>query len=96
MIFLQDNFVFPPFIKIHFDGKIRKQFGQKSDFLALCVTGKGLEKEKVLGDIPIPTGSGHNMSMAVVSLLEKWKLPKDAVIAFCFDTTTSNTGVNNG
>ena len=69
MIFLQDNFVFPPFIKIHFDGKIRKQFGQKSDFLALCVTGKGLEKEKVLGDIPIPTGSGHNRPVSKTNLM---------------------------
>ena len=55
-----------------------------------------MEKEKLLGDIPIATGSGHNMSVAVNTLLGEWGINGDSVIAFSFDTTSSNTGVVNG
>lgn len=88
--------MFPAHIELHFDGKIRRQNREKFDFLALCVTGEGMEKEKLLGDIPMPTGSGHNMSLAANSMLEEWHIESDAVIALSFDTTSSNTGATNG
>ena len=92
---IKGNFIFPVFLEIHFDGKIRKQWGQKNNFLALCVTGKGMEKEKVLGDIPIARGTGKNMASAVLQMLNDWGVA-DRVIALCFDTTSSNTGTNQG
>ena len=92
---IKDNFVFPKFLEVHFDGKIRKHWGTKNDFLALCVTGAGMEKEKLLGDIPIPKGSGLNMAMATLQLLIDWGI-FDRVIALCFDTTGSNTGPERG
>ena len=83
-------------MELHFDGKIRSHWRERHDFLALSVTGEAMEKEKLLGDILIPTGSGHNMSVAVNTLLAEWGINSDAVIALSFDTTSSNTGVENG
>ena len=92
-------------MEAHFDGKIRKQWGAKNDFLALCVTGKGMDKEKILGDIPIPKGTGKAMAQAVVKMLREWGIDVvdvrenetgPIVIAICFDTTSSNTGVEKG
>jgi hypothetical protein len=92
-------------LEAHFYGKIRKQWGAKNDFLALCVTGKGMDKEKILGDIPIPKGTGKAMAQAVVKMLREWGIDvvdvrEDGsgpiVIAICFDTTSSNTGVEKG
>ena len=67
----------------------------KSDFLALCVTGKGLSKEKLLGDVPIGKGTGKNMADATVKLLREWAIAS-RVIALCFDTTGTNTGPHQG
>ena len=92
---IKDNFVFPQFVEAHYDGKIRKCWGVKSDFLALCVTGKGLAKEKVLGDVPIGKGTDRNMATASARLLREWGIA-DRVIAICFDTTASNTGWQSG
>ena len=93
---LQDNFVFPQLLVAHLDGKIRKQWGTKSDFLALCVTGKGLSKEKVLGDVPLPKGTGRNMATAAVNLFKEWGIDDDQVWGSGFDTTLSMTGHNQG
>lgn len=43
----------------------------------------------------IPSGSGKEISNAVFDTLEKWGL-LDKVVAFVFDTTSSNTGRLNG
>ena len=82
-------------MEAQFDGKIRKSWGQKSDFLSVCVTGKGMEKEKLLGDIPLPTGTGANMAEAAYGLFCDWGI-EDRIGAFGFDTTTHNTGKDNG
>ena len=92
---LQDNIVFPGLVQVHIDGKIRKSWGEKHDFLAVCVTGEGMEKEKILGDIPMPRGTGLNMAEAAFKLLLDWGLVKK-VLAIGFDTTTSNTGRERG
>ena len=64
-----------------------------------------MEKEKILGDIPIPRGTGKAMAQAVVKMLREWGIDvvdvregEDGpiVIAICFDTTSSNTGVEKG
>ena len=63
--------------------------------MALCVTGPGMEKEKLLGDVPLPTGSGRNMATASADLLHEWRIA-ERVIAMCFDTTSSMTGPKSG
>ena len=81
----------------HYDGKIWESWGKvKSDYMALCVTGKGLAKEKLLGDVPMPKGSGLNMLNAVCQLFMEWNIPFDHLIALNFDTTGSCTGPMNG
>ena len=55
---IKDNFVFPKFLEAH--------WGTNNDFLGLCVTDARMEKEKLLGDVPIPKGSGLNMAMAIL------------------------------
>merc|ERR550534_697539 len=80
-------------LELHFDGKIRKSWGEKNDYLALCVTGPGMSKEKVLGDIPVPRGTGRNMSTAAVDILDEWGILRRAW-ALAFDTTPTNTGHN--
>ena len=87
--------MFPSFVEVHFDGKIRKQWGLKNDFLAVCVTGKGMEKEKILGDIPIPKGTGRNMAQAAFQLLVEWGID-DRAFAVGFDTTSAITGPHSG
>ena len=98
-LFSQENFVFPRFVEAHYDGKIREGWGGKSDYLAVCVTGKGLSKEKLLGDVPIGKGTGRNMATATMQLLREWglaKLQPPTVIGICFDTTTTMTGWQSG
>ena len=92
---LQDNFIFPILIEMHLDGKIRESWGEKSDYVAVCVTGKGMKKEKFLGDVPIGKGTGRNMATAAVDLLRQWGIA-DRVVAICFDTTGSMTGPDIG
>ena len=92
---IKENFVFPQHLVAHFDGKRRKQHGEWNDFLAVCVTGKGLEKEKFLGDIPIEKGTGKLIAENVYKLLSEWNIDWQ-VISLSFDTTSCNTGSING
>ena len=93
--FLQENFVFPKFLTCHFDGKQRKEWGKKHDFIAICVTGAGMEKEKFLADAPLESGTGAAMAWEVFRVLEDWAIDK-RIIAFSTDSTSSNTGIDNG
>jgi hypothetical protein len=91
----KDNYVFAKHLQAGWDGKIRKQWGIKSDFLGLNVIGYGMEKKKVLGDIPIPEGTGDMMASTVNRLLREWGI-WSRVFGIQFDTTSSNTGCNIG
>ena len=93
--FFQENFVFPRFLTCHFDGKLRKEWGKKRDFIAICVTGFGIDKEKFLADAPLESGTGAAMAWEVFRVLEEWGID-DRVIAFSTDSTSSNTGIDNG
>jgi len=73
---IRDQFVFPDHLVAHFDGERRKQRGQIKDFLAVCVTGSGMDKEKLLGDIPISDGTGKQIAENVLKLLQEWKLKR--------------------
>ena len=93
--YLQATFVFPDFVVCHFDGKLRTAWGKKSDYIAVCVTGHGMAKEKVLSDIAIKSGTGAAMAWSVFKVLEDWGI-EDRVIGISTDSTGSNTGSNNG
>ena len=54
-----------------------------------------MEKEKLLGDIPLPKGTGKNMADATFQLFLAWKVENN-IVAFGFDTTLSMTGPDKG
>ena len=66
-----------------------------SDFIAVCVTGEGMKEEKVLGDVPIPHGTGRAMADAVIQLLALWGL-EERVIAVGIDSCFGNMGPIKG
>lgn len=61
--------------------------------LAVIVSSK--TGEQLLGVPKIENGTGEETSKTVISELEEWDLTKN-VQAVCCDTTSSNTGRNNG
>jgi hypothetical protein len=77
------------------DGKIRKQWGLKNDYIAVCVTGFGMAKEKILGDIPISKGTGELIAKAVWKLFTEWGIIS-RIFGLGFDTTSTNTGCDLG
>jgi hypothetical protein len=87
--------VFPPHLVANYDEKKRKQYNEKFEFLAVCVTGWGMAKEKVLGDVPISRGTGKNMAVASMDLFKQWGIANN-IIGLGHDTTSSNTGAWTG
>lgn len=82
---------------LHWDGKLLPGISgsgiEKIDRLAILVTGGGFEK--LLGVPKIPNGTGEAVAAVTIKTLEEWKLTKQ-VKGLCFDTTSSNTGINSG
>ncbi|XP_050549011.1 uncharacterized protein LOC126910464 [Daktulosphaira vitifoliae] len=81
---------------LHWDGKLLPDIvggTQKVDRVAVLVTGGGLEK--LLAVPKIDRGTGKEQADACLNVLEEWKL-KAYVRGLCFDTTSSNTGLNLG
>lgn len=68
--------------------------GRKNvDRIAVLVSYDGTSK--FLGAPKIDSGTGQNIAEAVYSVLIEWGIA-EKVVAFCFDTTSTNTGKNNG
>jgi hypothetical protein len=88
----------PPMV-VHWDGKIMHDSTNlqdpksKVDRIAVGVTG--LDIEKILGIIKIPSGTGQAQANATFQLLTIWEVIGD-IVGMCFDTTASNTGSKNG
>ena len=61
----------------------------------MCVTGYGMEKEKVLGDIPVTLGTGKKIAETIFDTLKLWGISSN-VVGLSFDTTSSNTGCHMG
>jgi hypothetical protein len=54
-----------------------------------------MDKEKILGDVPIPRGTRRNMAEAAFALFVQWVIA-DFIKGVSFDTTSSNTGSELG
>jgi len=77
----------------HFDGKLLPDTdGVNADRLAIVVSGKGIEKLLAIPKLP---GSGTGVLM-VVEILRQWEGVPEWLAGLCFDTTSANTGVQNG
>lgn len=82
-------------LTVHWDGKLLPELTSKEkvDRLAVLVSGCGVMK--LLGVPKIVTGTGKAQAEAVFALVNEWKIA-DRINCMSFDTTASNTGVNNG
>lgn len=83
-------------LTVHWDGKLLPDLTGRTevDRLPILITGLGIEK---LLAAPILTkGSGQHMCEATMKALNDWKIPINRVVALCFDTTSSNTGIHAG
>lgn len=63
------------------------------DRLAVIVSGEDVMK--LLGVPIITNGTGEAQAQAVYDLLQTWNI-EDRIVAMCFDTTSSNTGLDKG
>ena len=55
-----------------------------------------LNTEKLLAIPKLPVSTGELMGNAVVQTLQDWKGVPDWLAGLCFDTTSTNTGINTG
>lgn len=80
---------------MHFDGKMLPDLiGNKMvERIAVLVSYNGTSK--FLGAPKIDSSSGINIANAVYNVLTQWNIV-DSVKSMCFDTTSHNTGVDNG
>ena len=94
---IKQDFVKPKYLTVHWDGKIMKlRKGVTSDRCCVYVAAAGPDKvQKLLGVPDLPRGTGAAQKKAVTELLESWNISKE-VSGLVFDTTSSNSGIDNG
>ena len=80
---------------VHWDGKLMQDLTSKElvDRLPILVSGKGTTQ--LLGIPKLNSGTGGDIATAVVEELKKWGI-SDRIGGLSFDTTASNTSMNNG
>ena len=64
--------------------------------LAVLVTSPDLNEEHLLGVPRLSGGHGQEILEGLVQLLQDWGITGDHIVGMCYDTTVTNTGVNNG
>ena len=88
----------PNFAGVHFDGKqITDSSGKSGERLAVMLSGNTPDclSGKLLSACLIKDGTGKAQADEVVRALHEWKAAMN-VVSMCFDTTSSNTGWQNG
>lgn len=79
---------------VHWDSKAcSNSKGEKEEKLSVAVSYGGLTK--MLACPSITDKKGQTQAMAVLDALRSWGI-EDKVVGMCFDTTSSNTGLNIG
>ena len=93
---LLDNL--PRCLELHWDGKIIKYSSlPEEDRLCIKVSFPGSERsDQFLAAPLINSPDGKTMALTIVKTLDNWDIPIDNIIAMCWDTTASNTGVRKG
>ena len=69
--------------------------GTKKECISIAVSGPGMDKEMFLQDVPVESGTGVNVSAAVMEAIMAWAITF-RIIALTFDTCSVNTGANEG
>lgn len=88
----------PPRLVVHWDSKLLPtaaagKVKTLEDRVAVIVTGK--DCEHILGVPVAKKGTGREMALVVMQELNRFSL-RDHIIGLSFDTTASNTGLNQG
>ena len=82
---------------LHFDGKTLHELAKgksfKYDRLAVLVSTEG--ESYLLGVPPLESSTGEKQFTAINDLVNEYEV-KDKVVGLCFDTTSSNTGLDKG
>ena len=83
---------------MHLDGKIMTDNNRRNgDILAVICSGNSEDclQGKLLSANMINNGSGESQSIEVIKSIDNWGI-RDKIVGINFDTTSSNTGVENG
>ena len=94
---IKEDFIVPEKLVLHWDGKILKIKGnQQSNRVCVYITGVTAQNVRKLLAVPeTKDGTGSAEAEVVKDALKEWSI-KDEVCAFVFDTTSSNSGAENG
>jgi len=82
-------------LTVHWDGKLMEDLTSHEHVERLPILISGAGVEQLLAVPKLASGTGEAQASAVVQCLETWGI-KDKITAFCFDTTSSNTGHRSG
>ena len=80
---------------VHWDGKLMQDLTRNESVERLPILVSGNGTSQLLNVPKLPNGTGSEMAKAVVKALEDWDLT-ERIGGMSFDTTSSNTGRNNG
>ena len=80
---------------VHWDGKLLADLSRKDHVGCLLMIVTGYHVFQLLKVSKTSGGSGENQLSVVVQALKERNLPNH-VVGMCFDTTSSNTGINVG
>ena len=94
---IKEDFMVPDHVVVHWDGKILKVKGNiQSNKVCVYVTGVTSDNTRKLLGVPETTdGSGAAKAKVVQTLLSDWNV-KSELCGMVFDTTSSNSGAENG
>ncbi|KAG0711437.1 hypothetical protein GWK47_020605 [Chionoecetes opilio] len=85
----------PERLVLHWDGKLLPSLsGDTEDHIAVLLTGED-DAEFLLGVPASSDSTGRNVAAVVLKEVDEAGV-RDKIIAFCFDTTASNTGMVQG
>lgn len=92
---LKDEFQADAALVVHWDGKLLRDLTgtEKFDRLPILVSGRGVSQ--LLMAAKLPSSTGQAVAEAVCAALNEWGIA-EKVRAMSFDTTSLNTGQNNG
>ncbi|XP_037048472.1 uncharacterized protein LOC119082921 [Bradysia coprophila] len=92
---VKDTLQVPRGAIVHFDGKIMDAITGKGQVDRLAAKETYKDIDQLIGVSIANDGTGLEIAAAVYQCLNDWKLT-DSIDGCCYDTTSSNTGLDNG
>lgn len=91
---LKENLITAKALELHWDGKLMLKNDGSGKIEKLPIVISGYNTEQLLGSPQLKSGSGLCAADAIEEILTSWGVT-DKIKAFCFDTTSTNTGKQN-